>query len=536
MTSTFHSIETARRSLFTQTAALNTTGHNIANANTEGFSRQTVKMTASRPIEAYGLTKSTVPGQLGTGVEFGSIERVREAFLDNQFRDENSALGNWTIQSNTLDKLEAIFQEPSDTGISSVMNNFWKSWSDLSKNPSDSTSRKIVSQTTQSMTDALNYLSKQLSNLDTDLASNIAVKGTEIQSYLSSMAELNKSIFRIESLGDKANDLRDQRDLIVDKLSKIINISAVETDSGYNISLGGQPLVQGFTVAATVDSAFLNSAYGDGLTGDLKTGEVYGMIASSKNYVADYKKQLDNIANTIATGDIELTLPKGSMPPEGTMLTNSVNVTNADGTISTIAAGTAFPKGATINADVKTTVAGLNGLHQLGYTMDGTLSPGKPLFTITGDGTTITAGNITFNAEIAADTNLLATSLRTTGTGTAESVVKGNNTLALLIANQQTGSFKSSSTGTTATADTFYKSLVGQLGIQSQEATRQTENSNYLVEQVDARRQSVSGVSLDEEMSNMLVFQHAYSAAARFMTTYDELLDKLINGTGTVGR
>lgn len=185
---------------------------------------------------------------------------------------------------------------------------------------------------------------------------------------------------------------------------------------------------------------------------------------------------------------------------------------------------------------MKTTVKGLNGLHQLGYTMDGTLNPGKPLFTIIGDGSAITAGNITFNTEIASDTNLIATSLRTVGTGTSESVVKGNNTLALLLANQQSGSFTSPTTGIKATAGSFYKSMVGQLGIQSQEATRQTENSNYLVEQVNARRQSVSGVSLDEEMSNMLVFQHAYSAAARFMTTYDEMLDKLINSTGTVGR
>jgi flagellar hook-associated protein 1 len=536
MTSTFHSIETARRSLFTQTAALNTTGHNIANANTEGYSRQTVKMAASRPIEAYGLTKSTVPGQLGTGVEFGSIERIRETFLDEQFRDENSSLGNWTIQSDTLDKLEAIFNEPSDTGISTVLSNFWKSWSDLSKNPEDSTARKIVVQTAQSMTDAFNFMSKQLDNLDSDIASNITVKATEIQTYLSSVADLNKSIFRIESLGDKANDLRDQRDLIVDKLSNILNINVLETDSGYNLSLGGQPLVQGFEVAAAVDSAFLNSAYGDGASGDLKAGEVYGMITSSRKYVADYKAQLDNMANTIATGDVEITLPKGSIPPEGTVLTNDVSVTNSDGTTATITAGTDFPKGATLNSDVKTVVQGLNGLHQLGYTMDGTLNPGKPLFTITGDGSDITAGNITFNAEIAADTNLLATSLRTAGTGASEAVIKGNNTLALLIATQQSGSFKSPTTGITATASTFYKSLVGQLGVQSQEATRQTENSNYLVEQVDARRQSVSGVSLDEEMSNMLVFQHAYSAAARFMTTYDQLLDKLINSTGVVGR
>lgn len=533
MTSTFHSIETARRSLFTQTAALSTTGHNIANANTEGYTRQRVNMRASIPIEAYGLNNSTLPGQLGTGVEFGSIDRIRETFLDDQYRNENSSFGSWNIQSDTLDKLEAIFKEPSDTGLSTVLDNFWKSWSDLSKNPEDSTARKIVVQTAQSLTDALNYMSRQLDNLNTDLASSVAVKGTEIQGYLSTIASLNSSIFKIESMGDKANDLRDQRDLLTDKLSKIANITVIQGETGYNISLGGQALVQGAAVSATVDSAFLNSAFAGG---DLRSGEVFGMISSSQNYVADYKSQLNNIANTIATGNMDVTLQKGSVLPEGTVLTADAAITKADGSTATLTAGTAFPQGATLNADVKTTVQGMNGLHQLGYTMDGTLNPGQPLFTISGDGSEITAGNIMFNSDIAADTNLLATSLRTSGSGTAEAVVKGNNTLALLMANQQSGSFTSPTTGIKGTASTFYKTMVGQLGIQSQEATRQTENSNYLVEQVNARRQSVSGVSLDEEMSNMLVFQHAYSAAARFMTTYDEMLDKLINSTGTVGR
>ncbi|SEU14125.1 flagellar hook-associated protein FlgK [Paenibacillus sp. NFR01] len=533
MTSTFHSIETARRSLFTQTAALNTTGHNIANANTEGYTRQRVNMKASSPIEAYGFSNSTVPGQLGTGVEFGSIDRIRETFLDDQYRGENASLGNWTIQSDTLDKLEAIFNEPSDTGLSTVLNNFWQAWSDLSKNPEDSTSRKIVAQTTQSLTDALNYMSKQLDNLDNDLSSNIAVKATEVQGYLSSITDLNASIFKIESMGDKANDLRDQRDLLTDKLSKIMNISVVDTDYGYSISMSGQALVTPNGDPATVDSSFLTSAFA---SGDLKSGEVYGMLSSKSNYVTDYKAQLDNIANTIANGDIEVTLPNGSVLPEGTVLSSDVTIKKADGTTATVTAGTALPGGATLTADAKVTVKGLNGLHQLGYTMDGTLDPGKPLFTVSGDGSTITAGNITLNPLIAEDTNLIATSLRTTGTGGSETVVKGNNALALLLANQQINTFTSPSTGIQGTASAFYKTLVGQLGIQSQEATRQTENSDYLVQQVDSRRQSVSGVSLDEEMSNMLVFQHAYSAAARFMTTYDEMLDKLINSTGTVGR
>ncbi|OKP85824.1 flagellar biosynthesis protein FlgK [Paenibacillus helianthi] len=531
MTSTFHSIETARRSLFTQTAALSTTGHNIANANTEGYTRQRVNMKAASPIEAYGLTNSTVPGQLGTGVEFTSIERIREMFLDDQYRGENSASGNWSIQSDTLDKLEAIVNEPSDTGIRTVLDNFWKSWSDLSKNPEDPTARKIVVQTAESLTDAMNYMSTQLSNLDRDLSTNIDVKGKQVQGYLSSIADLNQSIAKIEGMGDHANDLRDQRDLMTDKLSKIANITVLETDAGYNISLGTQQLVQGQAVTATVDSAFLNTAYA---SGDLKAGEAYGMIFSSKTYVADYKKQLDDMANTIANGEVKVTIPAGSTLPAGTTVFKDSEIVNADGTKTTLLAGAAVP--IPLTGDLKTTVKGLNGLHQLGFAMDG--STGRPFFTPSVAGEAITASNLRLNPEIAADPSLFATSLRaTTDTAGKVSVIKGNNTLALLFSNM-----KDNNTFTTAdgiksgTIGSYLSSMVGQLGIQSQEATRQTSNADYLVEQVNSRRQSVSGVSLDQEMSDMLVFQHAYSAAARFMTTYDEMLDKLINSTGTVGR
>ncbi|NJJ39443.1 flagellar hook-associated protein FlgK [Paenibacillus apii] len=533
MTSTFHSIETARRSLFTQTAALNTTGHNIANANTEGYTRQRVNMKAASPIEAYGLTNSTVPGQLGTGVEFTSIERIREMFLDEQYRGENAAHGNWSIQSDTLDKLEAIVNEPSNTGIRTVLDNFWKSWSDLSKNPEDPTARKIVVQTAQSLTDAMNYMSTQLSNLDSDLNENVDTKAKEIQTYLNAITDLNRSITKIEGMGDHANDLRDQRDLLTDKLSKIVNITVLETDAGYNISLGTRALVQGAADPAAVDSAFLNDAY---TSGDLRAGEAYGMIFSSRNYVVDYKNQLDAMAGTIANGSVEITLPAGSNLPEGTVLTNDAQIKQTDGTVVTLAAGQAMPKGAALYEDVKTVVRGLNGLHQLGYAMDG--SSGRSFFTTSDGSSTINAGNIKLNEDIAADVSLFATSLRTVldSSGNPQ-VIKGNNTLALLMSNlKDNKTFTTPDGSKTGTVGSYLSSMVGQLGIQSQEAARQADNADYLVEQVNSRRQSVSGVSLDEEMSNMLVFQHAYSAAARFMTTYDEMLDKLINSTGTVGR
>jgi flagellar hook-associated protein 1 FlgK len=521
MSSTFHGIEISKRSLFTQQAALNTTGHNIANANTPGFSRQVVNMAASIPMEALGMSRSNVPGQLGTGVEFSSITRVRESFLDDQFRNENKSLGNWNIQADTLDKLQSIMNEPSDSGLRTVLDNFWKSWSDLSKDPENVTGRKIVRENAIALTDALNQTSKQLSDLSSDLTNNIQVKVNEINSTITTISSLNAEIQRVEGLGDDANDLRDQRDLLTDNLSKIVNVTVTNTPQGYDISVGGLNLVTGGTSNATSVSA-LTSAFGSGDgTGDLKSGEVFGMMTSRDKYVSDYQNQLDTLANTIANGDIKVTIPAGSMIPEGTVL-NGVTYTGANRTLT---------------SDITTTVQGLNGLHKLGYTFDTPAKTGEDFFT--SNNGTITASSIRLNPNIAADSSLIATSLRTIGTGPSETAVKGNNTLAVLIAQLKDTPYAFTSSGngiTSGTIDDYLRSIVGQMGVQGQEAARQYANQQALVEQVDSRRQSVSGVSLDEEMSNMIKFQHAYGAAARFMTTYDQILDKLINGTGMVGR
>ena len=120
MTSTFHSIETAKRSLFTQQTAINTVGHNISNANTEGYSRQRVTMVTTKPMEAFGMNRSTNAGQIGTGVEASAINRIRTAFLDDQYRNQSKYAGSWSVQSDTLSKLESIVNEPSDSGIRTV--------------------------------------------------------------------------------------------------------------------------------------------------------------------------------------------------------------------------------------------------------------------------------------------------------------------------------------------------------------------------------------------------------------------------------
>ncbi|MFD0957912.1 flagellar hook-associated protein FlgK [Paenibacillus chungangensis] len=511
MRSTFHSLETAKRSIFTQQAAINTVGHNISNANTEGYSRQRVTMVNSRPIEAFGMNRSTAPGQLGTGVEFTSITRIRNAFLDEQYREQSQGVGSLEIQTDTLSKLEGYINEPSDTGIRTVLENFWNSWSDLSKDPENVTGREILQENAVALVETFNELSRQLTDLDNDLTSNIDVKVSEANSLLQTISSLNAEIRKIESLGDHANDLRDQRDLMTDKLSKIVNINVTDTDQGYTISLGGATLLQGETISP-LTSAGLETAY---TTGDLIGGEVHGMIVSRDNYVAGFQQQLDTLANTLANGEFQVTIPAGWVKP-----------------------GTTVPT----TTDEVVTVKGINGLHKLGYTLADPATAGEDFFTFKTGATGITAASIQLNSSIAADSNKIATSLRTkTDAFGVTTVVKGNNGLSLLMSELKDikFAFDETATGggvTTATVNDFYGAVVGALGVQSQEADRLYKNTQTQLDQVQSNRLSVSGVSLDEEMADLIKYQYAYSASARFMTTFDQMLEKLINGTGMVGR
>ncbi|NEW08854.1 flagellar hook-associated protein FlgK [Paenibacillus sp. SYP-B3998] len=534
MRSTFSGIEISKRSLFTQQAALTTTGHNIANANTKGYSRQVVNMVASIPIEYPGLSRSNVPGQMGQGVEFESITRVRESFLDNQFHNENKNLGDWTVRKDTLEKLEAIINEPSDTGIRQTIEGFWNAWQELSKSPENTTARVLVKERALALTDAFNQTSRQLSDLSGDLTENVEVKVKQTNQYLSQISHLNEEIYRIEGLGDSANDLRDQRDLLMDDLSEIINISYTEDASGYNVKMGNIQLVTGKEQNTTFTRASLEAAAGT----ELNSGEVYGMIQSRDYYVSNYQFQLNNMIKTLVQGDMQVALPKGMVVPAGTTLT----IANPDGTTTQQAFNGSLAQ-RTLGPNTNVVVKGFNGLHELGYASSSPLKVGIPFFTLKQGATDFDASSITVNPDIANDVSNISSSSRTfIDTDGVEKVVKGNNDMALLLASVRNTkvNFDPSATGkpilTGGTFDEFFRSIVGELGVQSQEATRQAKNQQILVDQVDSRRQSVSGVSLDEEMASMIKFQHAYNAAARVMTTFDETLDKVINSMGVVGR
>ncbi|RKN78876.1 flagellar hook-associated protein FlgK [Paenibacillus ginsengarvi] len=530
MRSTFGGIEISKRSLFSHQAALTTTGHNVANANTRGYSRQVVNFVAAKPLEAVGMMRSNIPGQSGQGVEFTSITRIREQFLDGQFYNENKSLGEWSIRNDTLEKIEAIINEPTDTGIRQVVENFWNSWQELSKNPDNLTARSVVKESAIALTDAFNHTAKQLNDLSSDLTDNINVKVIQINTAAQQIAELNQEIFRVEGLGNDANDLRDQRDVLLDDLSKVINVNVTETDSGYNVRMGNIQLVEGRNVVTQFTAQTLEQAY---TSKDLASGEAFGMIVSRDSFVASYRNELNTMIRALATGDTEVTLPKGAVIPAGTQIGTKVY----NGTIEQ----------RTLTEPLKTTVKGFNGLHSLGYALtNGEAKQGGVFFQSKDGSNPITAENISVSPDIVNNVENIASAMRTylDPADNKVKVVKGNNDLALLMAGLRSTKFDfstSSDAGNVValnggTLDEFFRAVVGQLGVQTQEATRQMANQKILVEQVESRRQSVSGVSMDEEMANMIKFQHAYNAAARALTVQDEILDKVINGMGVVGR
>ncbi|WP_159885434.1 flagellar hook-associated protein FlgK [Paenibacillus puerhi] len=481
MRSTFTGLELAKRSLFTQQAALTTTGHNIANANTRGFTRQVVNMVAAKPIEAVGMMRSNIPGQMGQSVEFTSITRIREGFLDKQFYNEHKGYGEWTVRQDTLEKLESIINEPSDTGLRQVMDNFWNSWQELSKQPDNLETRAVVKESALALTDAFNSVARKLNDLTSDLNDNIDVKITQVNSTLQQIAALNGEIYRIEGLGNNANDLRDQRDVLLDDLSKVINISVTEDANGYTVMMGNQTLVTG-QAPTEFNLNLVNAAYPT----NLASGELFALKESTTKYVDEYKRQLNSLATTI--------------------------------------------------------VGSVNTAHQEGYTLKGPAATRGGLFFSAITDPAKAAEQMGVSSTITDDVENIAASKATFSDNGVDKVVRGNNEMALQIAGIKNTKYNFETSGLDkiilngGTFDEFLRAVVGQIGVQSQEATRQAANQKILVDQVDSRRQAVSGVSLDEEMANMIKFQHAYNAAARALTTFDEALDKVINSMGVVGR
>ncbi|SDM20996.1 flagellar hook-associated protein FlgK [Sediminibacillus halophilus] len=510
MSSTFNGLEVARRALTTQQSALYTTGHNIANANTEGYTRQRVNFEQTGPYPPASRNRPEIPGQVGSGVQAGSIERVRDQFLDKQYRSENAKFGYYDSKASAMEQMESIMNEPTEQGLSKTMDRFWQSLQDLATNK-DEGSRSVAVQRGTAVAETFNYVSDSLNSERSNLQEEMNVTKKEINSLVRQINNLNKQIGEIEPHGLVPNDLYDERDRCIDKLSGLVNINVSYESSG------GQPsaIAQG---KATITLADGQGKDTDTTLIDASSGEYKQMeigLDDEQNVEQFNFTTIDKDGNETSTDSIAA----ADFSSQGKMKA----LMESNGYIDGGEAVGEYPDMLEeLNFLARNLAAALNEVHSQGIDANG--DPGQEFFVI--DDTDNAAASITVSEAIKEDSDLIAVSAN----GDSGN---GENALAMAEAMRKKGV---GDLGQNSSIQTYYEGIIGEMAVVAQEAERMQGNATVLRDQVDENRQSVSAVSLDEEMTNMIKFQHAYNAAARNMTTVDEMLDRIINNMGLVGR
>jgi flagellar hook-associated protein 1 len=531
MRSTFMGLETARRGMFTQQSALHTTGHNIANANTPGFSRQRINFEQTEPYPSASLNRPQIPGQVGSGVKAGSIQRVRDSFLDVQYRNENNKLGYWETRAEAYNKLEEVLNEPSDAGLAKTMDQFWQSLQDLAVNPTNPGARSVVRQRGIAVTETFNYLHNSLSSIQSDLKNEISVTEKSINSILDQISKINGQIADVEPHKYLPNDLYDERDRLIDQLSTMVNIKVDYLSSGK----GSLDIAEGQAVIKMVSDS----------------GKELGILVSGDHYnqVKVNFDGLDESVKTVSIGQSSFNLTELNSTGKLKALVDSYGY-ESGGKVTGV-----YPDMLTKLDDLAFTFATkFNEVHESGVSPNDILNKEKAgnSFFVDSENASPERKGFASRIELA---QAIHNSLDSIATAQGEEKVDANgdpfvdatvgdssNVLALADIFNNSYEYTEDLTSGVTTDDelanfrNYYEGVIGGMAVLSQEAVRLTQNSGSLREAVEGRRKSVSSVSLDEEMTNMIQFQHAYNASARMITLQDEMLDKIINGMGTVGR
>ncbi|MGP4077722.1 flagellar hook-associated protein FlgK [Halobacillus sp. K22] len=519
MVSTFHGLEVAKRGLFTQQSALYTTGHNISNANTEGYTRQRVNFEQTGPYPAASRNRAEIPGQMGMGVQAQSIERVRTQFLDDQFRSGNNRAGYYRVMGSSMERMEELMNEPTENGLAKTMDRFWQSLQDLSVNPEDAGARSVVRQRGKAVAETFNYLSNTINTMQTDIKNEVNVTTKEINSLASQINNVNKQIAEIEPHGYVANDLYDERDRLIDQLSEHVNIEVSYEEPPSSAS----PLAMG--------KASINLMNGSGQPLSPMSQLLDGTSNSVNRMSVSYASASTDLVQSIQVGTTsynpeEFTSPgklKGLIEAGGYEAESGIKRGFYEGMLGDLdQMATAF---ATEFNAVQTSGDSLNSI-KTGNTPPAFFSFGGTTLNIEGIREGL-AGSIDLTNEIKMDKDHIAAA------SSAESLA-GNGDNALALAEVQNNNLQL--LGGDTSLNSFYESMIGGMGVESQEIQRMAGNSNTLRQSVEEQRQSISSVSLDEEMTNMVKFQHAYNAAARNITVVDEMIDRVINQMGRVGR
>ena len=587
MRSTFSGLNTMVRGVFANQLSLDTVGHNITNASTEGYSRQAVNQAATKAQEVSSLYGGAL---VGTGVDALSIMRARNVYADKQFWAETSTHEYYKAEQVNYDKLEAIFDDSDNTGIKDAMDAFYAAWSALSKDASADSSRVTVIEKGNIFADKMNTVASQLQDQINAQYDDMRIHLAEVNDINDQIVELNKNISGAEAVGAQANDLRDQRDLLVDKLSAYMNVNIYEDDKGmYTVVSNGISMVNGINkLTLEMSDPYVNTDYGindysiiikeSGVAFIPQNGELkaeFDTIAEDKGYIdnlADMAAFMMTTFNTMHQQGAGIDGTDGNIGPYNNTATytgptyginffgdnNTVYTWDANNhcvvateyTNATIARSLSYTQtvvsGTTIyrpSVDITGTVNSTTNLK--GINILNAMNINSKL-TEVGGTSLVAARKLSVEQDVSSTGAYLTTySVKADGSKDGTNAVN-LSTLFNLASDNVTTTADVTYSGTAVNMNSraindislnaYYQSVMSQLGTDANSVDIKESAQDDLITQIVNWRSSTSGVDWNEELTNMIMFQKGYSACSRCLTTMDEMLDRLINSTGTVGR
>lgn len=622
MGSTFSGIELGKRSIMAHTDAITTAGHNISNANTEGYSRQRVQLKEFDPLYKPDLERAERAGMIGQGMDSQSINRVRDELLDQRITEQQHSESYWETRSKYYTMIEQIYNEPDDVSIRSNMDKFWEGWQELSVHPESQAARQAVVTRGESLADSIKTKWEALMGVGNLINGDIEATVKQVNDYTRQIASLNAEIVRSRGMGDNPNDLLDRRDLLVDKLSKIINITSDMRDSDeFMVHLDGHVLVQGgvarsFDLETVVDnngydklvwkdtgneavikggtlgalielrdvdirsevqllntmtmnfSDLVNDIHRNGYGANNVTGLDFFTQHSfvenvNGNYDRDGDGTLDHSYIFRFTGTTKLN-PQEQIGLEGVMTLSGSggNVQVAYHPTDTVE--TVINRINDSNGEVKAYLDRNNNLVLKGTTASAVENPDFVIRHVEDSGFFLTgytgilqasgaagaydyaqadavqalagaqfavspvlnpAGYIEVNQALKNDVMSVAAAYKdnsgnvNAGDGRAAVEIAAIRNTKVMIGHERT-------------FDDYFADSVTNVGLKGEQAENMHLSHSAVMEDLRSLRDSISGVNIDEELADIIKFQHGYNAAAKFVTVWDSLLDTIINRLG----
>lgn len=622
MGSTFSGIELGKRSIMAHTDAISTAGHNISNANTEGYSRQRVQLKEFDPLYRPDLERPERAGMIGQGIDVQSITRIRDKMLDQRITAQQNQESYWDTRSKYYTMIEQIYNEPDEVSIRSNMDKFWESWQELSINPESQAARQAVVTRGESLSDSIKSKWENLMGVGSLINSDIDSTVKQINSYANQIAAVNSEIVRSRGVGDNPNDLLDRRDLLVDKLSKLANITTDRRDPDeFMVHLDGKVLVQGGVarnfdlVSLTDNNGYEKLVWADtredasvsggtlGALIELRDVDVRNEIQSLNTMTMNFSDLVNDVhrnaygANNVTgldfftqhsfvenvngnfdrngdgvldhsyifrfTGTTTLN-PQEQIGFEGVMTFSgpSGNVQVPYHPTDTVE--TVINRINDSNGEVKAYLDRNNNLVLKGTTAQNVENPDFVIRHVEDSGFFLTgysgilaasgadgaydfaradavdslagaqfavspvlnpAGYIEVNGVIKNDVKSVAAAFR----DDSGNVNAGDGRAAVEIASIRNTKVM---IGHERTLDDYFADSVTNVGLKGEQAENNLKSHMAIMNDLRTMRDSISGVNIDEELSDIIKFQHGYNAAAKFVTIWDSLIDTVINRLG----